>query len=213
MTYSNDIFSFFIYEFHDKNIYDSLILKEQRDFMIDPEPINRDEIKEILKIWNKAPEPRVSFPQANDFQKVISLWEILLSNELSKEEISLEYDFDTRQADYYFNAGRYLGLFESFDDKDGEKRKRLTEKGKKIFNLPFKAKSLELVKLILSHEPFYETLLVCFRSRNIPDVWEIVKIMKKCKPYNIEKESTYERRASTVSGWIKWIIQLTDDES
>ena len=50
MTYSNDIFSFFIYEFHDKNIYDSLILKEQRDFMIDPEPINRDEIKEILKI-------------------------------------------------------------------------------------------------------------------------------------------------------------------
>ena len=37
---------------------------------------------------------------------------------------------------------------------------------------------------------------------------EIVSIMKSSNLYNIFKDSTYERRASTVSSWVNWILEL-----
>ena len=37
---------------------------------------------------------------------------------------------------------------------------------------------------------------------------EIEEIMKNNNLYNIDSESTYFRRASTVSSWVDWIINL-----
>jgi hypothetical protein len=37
---------------------------------------------------------------------------------------------------------------------------------------------------------------------------EVMDIMRQASLYNIEKDSTYERRASTVSGWVNWILEL-----
>lgn len=40
---------------------------------------------------------------------------------------------------------------------------------------------------------------------------QIVPIMKKCSLYNIDSEDMYFRRASSIIGWIKWLILLTDE--
>jgi hypothetical protein len=37
----------------------------------------------------------------------------------------------------------------------------------------------------------------------------VVKIMEEAGMYNVQAESTYERRASTVTGWVNWIVELT----
>ena len=58
------------------------------------------------------PEPNnIPFPQANSFERIINLCEILYENNtLSRDEITYRYDFDSRQTNYYTDAGRYLGL-------------------------------------------------------------------------------------------------------
>ena len=40
---------------------------------------------------------------------------------------------------------------------------------------------------------------------------EIVKYMKECELYNICKDKTYYRRASTIKAWIYWIIDLVTE--
>lgn len=40
----------------------------------------------------------------------------------------------------------------------------------------------------------------------------IVQIMKKQDLYGIDSDSTYERRSSTVMGWIERIIATTEEE-
>ena len=37
----------------------------------------------------------------------------------------------------------------------------------------------------------------------------MIEIMKYCDLYKIESESTYKRRASTIRGWVEWILDLT----
>ena len=87
---------------------------------------------------------------------IIDLFGLLVENELSKEEITSNYDFDKRQTDYYFNAGRYLELIEKFKDEDNTIRVKLTKNGLKIMSLPHKEKNLAIVKQILEHKPFKE---------------------------------------------------------
>lgn len=66
---------------------------------------------QILDTTNTVKEPEIPFPQADSFERVINLCELLKQREfISKEDITQNYDFYSRQTDYYTNAGRYLGL-------------------------------------------------------------------------------------------------------
>jgi recombination DNA repair RAD52 pathway protein len=40
---------------------------------------------------------------------------------------------------------------------------------------------------------------------------EIIQIMKKSNLYNVNSSSTYERRSSTIKGWINWIVELINE--
>ncbi|PXF51869.1 MAG: hypothetical protein C4B55_05860 [Candidatus Methanophagaceae archaeon] len=210
MTFSNDVFSFFIYEFEEAENYNSLKLVEQRDYIIAPEPINLGDIKLILERAKIISEPEVPFPQADKFSRIIDLFGLLVENELSKEEITSNYDFDKRQTDYYFNAGRYLELIEKFKDEDNTIRVKLTKNGLKIMSLPHKEKNLAIVKQILEHKPFKETLKFYLKKSEPPTKDEVVNIMKQCKLYNIDAETTYRRRAQTVLRWIEWILDISN---
>ncbi len=141
---------------------------------------------------------------------IIDLFGLLVENELSKEEITSNYDFDKRQTDYYFNAGRYLELIEKFKDEDNTIRVKLTKNGLKIMSLPHKEKNLAIVKQILEHKPFKETLKFYLKKSEPPTKDEVVNIMKQCKLYNIDAETTYRRRAQTVLRWIEWILDISN---
>jgi len=108
MTVSNDIFTFFVYKFNDDDDYNSIELVKQKSFAINFEPITLSEVKNIIKNVKEVPEPEVPFPQADDFEKVINLLEILQSGEKTDDELIEEYNFVKRQAHYYKTAAKYL---------------------------------------------------------------------------------------------------------
>lgn len=208
MTYSNGIFTFYEYEFQEPENYNSLTLIKQKRYSIEETEINLEDILEVLNRTVIVREPDVPFPQADSFKRVINLCELLNESELTRDEITANYDFDPRQTNYYTDAGRYLGLI----DKRREGREvifSLTDEGRRLLRLKYKPRQLKLVELILSHRAFNETFRLCLEQGEILSKDEIVEIMKRSNLYNVESENTFYRRASTISGWINWILGLT----
>ena len=210
MTYSNGRFSFFIYKFEDLNDYNSLSLVEQKDYVISPDPINLKDIKKVVSEVKVVNEPKVPFPQADKFSRVIDLLSLLVENDLSKEDITQNYDFDERQTDYYFNAGKYLGLIEKYTDKERVIRLRLTDKGGQVMMKHHKEKNLALIKSVLEHKPFKLALKYYIdNSERVPNE-EIVKFMKQSGLYHVTSKSTYLRRSQTILKWVEWIIDIIE---
>ena len=87
----------------------------------------------------------------------------------------------------------------------------LTKMGTRIFDMPVAKRQLEFVKLILSHAAFRDTLKLYFAKGVLPSRTEVVAIMKKSDLYKVGSQSTYARRASTVTSWIWWIVRLMKD--
>lgn len=210
LTFSDGIFTFYEYEFLDPEHYNSLQLVRAARYSIEDKEITLEDIGRILAEVILVEEPRIPFPQANSFERVINLCELLNGMEMTREEITTNYDFDPRQTNYYTDAGRYLGLIEKREDT-GRIVFSLTAKGLDIFNLKYAQRRLRLIQAILEHRPFQLTLKRCLELGHMPSKGEIVNFMKDSALYSIESENTFRRRASTISGWIKWIINLTSN--
>jgi hypothetical protein len=211
LTYTNGIFHFREYEFTNNSFYNSLQLIKQKKYVIQDGIINIEIIQKILGEVTIKNEPEIPFPQADSFNRVINLCELLHDKiTLTKEEITQNYDFDARQTDYYSNAGRYLGLLECERENDTTLC-YLTERGRNLFKLSIFYRQIEFAKLILSYAAFNNTLKLYFENGNIPAKQEIIKIMRSSNLWNIDSESTYLRRSSTIISWINWIIDLIEE--
>ncbi|MCX0360978.1 transcriptional regulator [Clostridium perfringens] len=208
MVYSNGIYNLYEYEFKDKENYNSLVLVKQKNYTIENIDIEIKDIIDVLENTEILDEPKIPFPQANNFNRVINLCELLYKNEMTKEEITVNYDFDPRQTNYYTDAGRYLGLINKKREKEGVKF-FLTAEGKKLFSLKYRERQLKYVELIFKHKAFRKCFDECLVYGEIPNKREVVQIMEESELYKIESLNTYERRASTVTGWVNWIIELT----
>lgn len=211
LTYTNGIFHFREYEFKNKNHYNSIQLVKQKKYVIYDGAINLEIIQEVLSEVAIESEPEISFPQANSFDRVINLCELLNDNTfLSKENITENYDFDKRQTSYYADAGRYLGLVDKKNEA-GEIRYYLSSLGERLFKLPIAMRQIEFTKRILSYQAFNKTLQLYFEKANSPNTEEIVQIMKTSNLYNIDSDNTFRRRASTIASWINWILDLIEE--
>lgn len=205
MIYSNDIFSFFVYEFENPNHYNSLRLTKQKNYVIRDKKINFDDIERIFSTVKIKTEPRYApFPQANAFARVLDLIQALYIENLDIEDISTRYDFDKRQADYYSAAARYLNLVYKDNDKF-----KLTVKGQEIMDMNKRERNLILVESILEHKIFYNAFDMFLRPGEV-SVKDIAQMMLNNidSIYNVSSKDTVERRASTVFRWIKWILDL-----
>ena len=209
MVYSNDIFNVYEYKFENDEDYSSIKLVKNKKYSIEDTDIEIADIEYIFNnIKSYTKEPRIAFPQADSFERVINLCELLSEEPKSKNEITENYAFDERQSNYYTDAGRYLGLI-SKERKGRNIIFDLTDTGRKILKLRYKQRQLEYVKLILKHKVFYDYLKLYFKRAEKPLIIDTIDIMKNCDLYNIKSESTYKRRSSTIRGWIAWIIELT----
>lgn len=210
LTYSNGIFSLYEYAFEELENYNSLSLIKQKSYSIEPDDIVFDDVLQTFRKVGRVVEPDgIPFPQADSFKRVISLCEILYENDtLSRDDITYKYDFDSRQTNYYTDAGRYLGLIDK-KRENGSVKYYLTGKGESLFYMNIKSRNLKFVEWILEHKPFYLTFQRHLELLEMPTKENIVEIMKNSNLYNIGADSTYFRRASTISGWINWIIDLS----
>lgn len=156
------IYRLFEYRFATPEDYSSIELVQAKNYSLQDTKISRQNLLEVrrntaVKTDDNMEGTKIPFIQANSMDRVISLLENMYENPMTTQQIAELMDFDLRQSDYYFNAGRYLGLFEKTAE-DGQKVVSLTALGNRIFRLNYKKRQLKLVELILEHRIFADFL-------------------------------------------------------
>ena len=210
IVYSNGIYRLFEYAFHDINNYNSLRLVKQKNYSIEDTDISIMDIQEVLEKAVLVNEPNIPFPQADKFERIINLCELLSTQRLSRVDVTEQYDFDARQTNYYTDAARYLGLLKK-QTASGSPLYEISTKGQQILSLSYKQRQLAYCDAILSHKVFNDALREYLNNGVMPSTENIVDIMKNSNLYNIESDSTYRRRSSSVKGWLNWIISLINE--
>lgn len=210
-VYSNMIFRLFEYEFESLYDYSSIRLVKEKNYSIQDTNIT---VEDLLKVYKRTKvktddnqyKSNVPFIQADTFERVISLLEQLYENSMTTKEIADLMQFRIRQSDYYYNAGKYLGLFEKVRDIDsGMTIIELTSLGKQVYKMNYKERQLKLVELILEHKIFNDLFIEVFEKNELPPR-KLVK--KKMREYNVCNENVISRRSSSVISWLKWIFNL-----
>lgn len=210
LVYSNGIYRLYEYQFTDPNNYSSLKLIKQKNYSIEDTAISIVDIQNVLNQASIVSEPEIPFPQADSFERIINLCELLNEQELSRNDVTEKYAFNARQTNYYTDAARYLGLLEKRTES-GTPIYQLTSIGKQILNLGFKQRQLAYCNMILSHRAFGVTLKTYLASGVMPTKNDIIQIMKESSLFNVKSENTYDRRSSTIRGWVNWIIGLVNE--
>ncbi|MGK7944073.1 MAG: translation elongation factor [Microcystaceae cyanobacterium] len=212
LTISNDIFTFYRFHFSEEDLYNSLKLVSEHRYCISKSNIEISDIRSILAETKiVSDDDQIPFPQADSFPRIIDLLGRLYSaNEfLSKDEITLIYAFEGRQTHYYVTAAIYLGLVMREDKGKQEVRYSLSEHGYFVMSQHPQKRNIELIKCILQHRIFHESLAVSLEKAKLLSQEEIVVIMAKGKEKIARyADDTRRRRASSVSSWIKWILEL-----
>lgn len=200
----DNIFNFFIYAFKNENDYNSICLKEIKRYILD-EPYNPIEVSDIVDIMGNitfvTEANDVPFPQANTFNIVLDLLCELNAHEMSIDDITNFLEYDPRQANYYIDAAKYLGFVTK------NKKYILTDYGRKVMGMNHKDRTLEIIKSILSHKPFYLAMKQQIETYSF-DSDAIAKSINECRN-EIKKISTAKRRTSTVTAWVRWILDIT----
>lgn len=157
-------------------------------FALEPEAtLNLMAIKE--KSSALVPVVGVPFPQADNFETVLAMFSIVsLRGQITKEELSADFDVVPRQIDYYSNIMRWLGLV-TLDSGSLV----ITARGRQIGALPHAERIYELAQIIFGEPIFFSALR--HGADNVP---RQLFARWKCS------KSTIERRLQTVVAWIRY---------
>ncbi len=216
LTYSNGFFHLREFSFTKTNHYNSIVLLRQKKYTLIDSRFNLEMLIQLIDKTKTIAEPEIPFPQADNFNRVINLCELISQNQMmTKEQYLQDFDFgaiDPRQHDYYTNAARYLGLVEkTIDPVNKQLSFILSNLGKKIMNAPLFERQKEFIKLIIAHKVFKQSLKLYLDTSEVPAKEQIVEIMRNSKLYRIESDSTFHRRASTILSWVSWIINQIEE--
>lgn len=214
LTYTNRIFHFYEYTFSAPEHYNSLSLIREQRYSLEPIDITLNDIGALLESTEIVEEPEEPFPQADSFERIINLCELLHDapgGTLSHEEITIAFNFVGRQTHYYTAAGLYLDLIDK--DHIGTVTYMLSKRGRELFKKNHRERQLGFAAAMLAHVVFAKGMAHYLQTLAVPSAEEIVILMKRAGLRNINKESTYRRRARTVRSWLGWIIGLQPQAS
>lgn len=202
-AYDNGVYNMFIYSFEDLYNYNSLKLNKIKRYMISSKSAEtvKKEIFQNIELVNELPQDEVPLPQADSFSKVIGALELISNDVNTANNIANELEFDNRQGKYYIDALRYLELVQK-GDKYGEYK--LSPYGFALVNVDIKTRNEKIIGLILKHKPFYDVYKYFIENGELLSRKDIKDIIRKYIPEMAEE--TVNRRASTIRGWIQWII-------
>ena len=230
MMYYNRVFHLYEYEFQEPNNYNSIRLLKHTNYSLDDTNILLGDLQNIFNSTNEEPEPdRIPFPQADSFERLINLMEILDNdNPLTNGEIAEAFSIENRQGSYYSNAGLYLGLLErtvrnSHLDEEGNEIQRIENVfttsvlGHRLLQFDYKNRHLALCRAMMQHNVIRLVIQrILQRLENniivVPSRDEIAGIMRECT-INIGTgtDKMYKRRASTIRHWVTWMFNLCND--
>ena len=198
LVYSNGIFHLYRYEFRDPADFRSISLVDSARYALSSSHLDAQAALDIVRAVAPEPEPAVPFPQANSFERVVNLLELIALQPLSKAEITQRYDFDPRQADYYANAARYLDLAEPVEDTWEP-----TEHGRRVIEQPQRdARNAALIRALAARRVFREVLELSLARGTVASTAEIIAGMDGLGL----SLATSRRRASTVARWTQWVL-------
>lgn len=206
LLYSDGAYWLYEYRFAEPLYYNSIVCVRKQKYVLDDTLLSQRELENLLVNTPIVTEDAtLPFPQADSFERLINLCEILSRQEiLSKEEIAANYGFTERQASYYVAAGRYLGWLEE-RELNGEKRIALSHEGNQCFQLSLAARRRRILAAVLSHQLFRDVLLFYLKEAvNIPVLQTVRNLLKQTMP--TLSDSTIERRAHTLIAWVQWIL-------
>lgn len=217
--YFNQIFRLLEYKFNDLNNYSSIELVREKNYTLQDTNITMEDLFKIYKETKVTIDDNMTFydtpfVQADSFERIISLIDCLKEDDMSLGKIADIMQFDIRQSRYYFNAGKYLDIFEKYDGEEFDeemsqwnkvRKIRLTKKGLEIARMNYKPRQLELVKLILKHKIFNKLFFETYTTGKLPNKNNIEYLMRE---YNVCNEGQINRRAGSVKSWLKWIFKL-----
>jgi hypothetical protein len=197
-TYSDSAFHFWRFKFSDPDDFNSIQLVSQKSYIFgQDESVSDDDISvkaNVSSVTRGAP-----FPQADDFEKVINIVELIYSGVTSKEDFADYFSFDKRQADYYYNAAKYLELVE-----DNKKGIFLTEFGDRVASATRIKRHKLLARAILSRGVFNDVFRRLLDGLSL-DTAGITGIMRKHRVLESESDAMFKRRAQTIIAWCRWI--------
>ena len=207
--YSNQIYRLFEYRFRELEDYSSIELVKSKNYSLQDTEISLDDLIAVRKETaittdDNMDNTDIPFIQANSMDRIINLLENMYENPMTRQQIAELMDFLPRQSDYYFNAGKYIGLFEKKTD-DKQVVVALTALGNRVFKLNYKERQLKLVSLILEHKIFAHFFDAVIESGELPDIADIENMMREL---NVCNDPQINRRASSVYRWLKWIFTL-----
>ncbi|MGL4941778.1 MAG: type II restriction enzyme [Thermoguttaceae bacterium] len=201
----DNTFRFYEYRFDNLLNYNSLKLIKTRRYSLgaadDVTAISLDDLFQYAQ--QVAPEKTsVPFPQADDISRVLNLCESLVANDLSKEAVASLYQFAPRQADYYANAGRFLGLIQKHNAVFS-----LTVEGRRVFSLPTKLRLVAVAEKILARPVFRDAFIALISKGILPPYEQLAQLISQ-ETGLPSSSDTVRRRASTVAHWVNWIAGL-----
>lgn len=222
LEYSNGIFHLREYVFETLEKYNSLVLVKEKKYRLRDKElrINTQTLQDLLNRIPFAIEPECPFPQADSFERVISLCETLYNNDediYTKEILNYDIDFTGqesfthRQVDYYTNAAIYLGLVEKVEGSSPVEFV-LSAQGQRIMSMrSITERQIKFIESIITHQAFARVLRLYLENAEAPTRNEIIDIMKDSNLWHINTDIVYNRRASTVKSWVEWIIGTMDE--
>lgn len=206
LIYSDGSYWLYEYRFTEPLYYHSIECVRKRKYTLDDTLLSERDLEHLLQSTPiVAEDDALPFPQADSFERLINLCEILIQRgRLSKEAIAENYGFTYRQANYYVVAGKYLGWLAE-QELEGEKNVILSSIGVECFQLPLALRRRRILATLLSHRLFREVLLLYLdQSVLLPIRPAVQKLLKKAMP--TLSATTIDRRAYTLIAWVQWIL-------
>lgn len=183
LVYSNGIFHFYRYTFRHPEDFRSIELVSAARYVLGESGVTDAAVREILE-RTQVHGTRVPFPQADSFARVISL----LENPVPKADMPEKFGFTPRQADYYTNAARYLGLTKLNGTRD--------------------ERNLALIEALASRPVFREMVRYVVDKHCALSKDEAAGFMRAA---NLGLgETTLRRRSATVVAWSQWLKELLE---
>lgn len=157
-------------------------------------------IKKLLEECDRIGEKHYIYPQANDLDKVFDLIAFISRGIKTKKEIADFFDFEKRQADYYFNALNYLGFAEK-----SETGCVLTKKGLKLSKTYKREKRIKIfVEQLAKRKTWNLFLNIYFFKEKELTKQKVIEILEE-EFDDKYAEDTINRRAQCVLSWCKWL--------